>query len=107
MFLDGLRVFTGQSRTQHTLEDFEPISRNTKVPQATRKLVGSLRPGWNGAWAAETKTSGGQLVAKRTWTPRAASRDGVDDAQQLIGRYRCPRTRGGQDWQEVNGGTEQ
>jgi hypothetical protein len=56
MFPDGARVFLGQSRTQHTLNDFEPIASAAKaVPQATRKLVATLRPGWNGAWNAERR----------------------------------------------------
>ena len=56
MFPDGARVFLGQSRTQHTMNDFEPIASAAKaVPQATRKLVASLRPGWNGAWNAERR----------------------------------------------------
>jgi hypothetical protein len=54
MFPEGARVFLGQSRTQHTMSDFEPIASAAKaVPQATRKLVATLRPGWNGAWSAE------------------------------------------------------
>lgn len=65
MFPDGLRVFRGQSGTQHTLADFEPVPGDLKaMPPATRKLVAGLRPGWIGAWAAEGKVSSGQLVAR-------------------------------------------
>jgi hypothetical protein len=64
MFPDGPRVFMGQARSQHALADFEPISHNAKtVPPTTRKLLAHLRPGWNGAWAAETPAGGGRIAA--------------------------------------------
>jgi hypothetical protein len=63
MFPDGLRVFLGQSRTRHALDDFVPLSDTKAVPPATRKLVANLRPGWNGAWAAEAAKSDGRLAA--------------------------------------------
>jgi hypothetical protein len=66
MFPDGLRVFVGQTRGQHALEDFEPVSPNAKsVPQATRKLLAQLRPGWNGAWAADAPAAAGRIAAAK------------------------------------------
>jgi hypothetical protein len=66
MFPEGPRVFVGQARGQHALEDFEPISPNAKsVPQATRKLLAQLRPGWNGSWAADAPAAGGRIAAAK------------------------------------------
>ena len=62
MFPDGPRVFVGRPRGQHALEDFEPVSPDTKaLPQSTRKLLAQMRPGWHGAWAAED--AGGRVAA--------------------------------------------
>jgi hypothetical protein len=63
MFPHGPRVFVGQSGTQHTIEDFEPVSSNNKaVPQGTRKLLANLHPGWNGAWSAEKPSDTARLA---------------------------------------------
>jgi hypothetical protein len=64
MFPDGPRVFVGQAGSQHQLGDFEPITANSKnVPQGTRKLLAHLRPGWNGAWAADAPAVSEQIAA--------------------------------------------
>jgi hypothetical protein len=65
MFPDGPRVFVGQRGARHALDDFEPVSPNTKsVPQATRKLLAQVRPGWNGAWAADVPAAGERIAAR-------------------------------------------
>jgi hypothetical protein len=65
MFPDGPRLFTGEPGTQHAVADFEPVSRaGMAVPPTTRKLVASLRPGWNDAWSAEKASSGDRLALK-------------------------------------------
>ncbi len=63
MFPGGLRVFAGRPGTDHSLSDFQPLSRSGKaVPAATRKLVAQLRPGSNSAWSAEAVKASGKLA---------------------------------------------
>jgi hypothetical protein len=64
MFPDGLRVFTGRVRGQHTMADFKPLAQAGKhLSRATRKLVAHLLPSENPAWSMDGVKSGSKLAA--------------------------------------------
>ena len=64
MFPDGPRVFTGLSRKDHALADFERISTSTKaISPGTRKLLANIRPGSNDAWALEPPKGAEKLAS--------------------------------------------
>lgn len=82
MFPDGLRVFTGRAKDQHTMGDFKPLAQAGKhLSRATRKLVAHLLPSENPAWSMDGLKSGNKLAvntddAGAATVKRASSRNG-------------------------------
>jgi len=83
MFPDGLRVFTGRAKDQHTMADFKPLAQAGKhLSRATRKLVAHLLPSENPAWSIDSLKTDKKLAANTNDAEatanvkRASSRNG-------------------------------
>jgi hypothetical protein len=64
MFPDGPRVFRGESRGRHRVEDFVRVSGSGDVASTTRKTLLAMRPGENDAWSANVVTGRGQMARR-------------------------------------------